>query len=300
MDDDDTSSLNPALLLSSSGSQHQHHTQLRDRSDSSGSESPPQVIPLEDPLVAKEPATLRSSSSPPSPPGSSFFGELKQEATYRLATRAGWKNTVFTLFPVLTWVPEYQISSNLRGDLMAGLTVGVMIVPQGMGYAGVAGLPPVYGLYTSLLPIFVYSMLGTSRQLSVGAVAVMSLLVGSTLPQLVTDPTDVADYVRLAAVLALMVGVINATMGVLRLGFLVSLLSPAVVSGFMSASSIIILCTQLKDAFGVSISRTNLFYLNLYWVSQQLWTASYIAVLFCLCSLIFLDVRPPHPPIATP
>jgi len=183
---------------------------------------------------------------------------------------------------------------------MAGLTVGVMIVPQGMGYAGVAGLPPVYGLYTSLLPIFVYSMLGTSRQLSVGAVAVMSLLVGSTLPQLVTDPTDVADYVRLAAVLALMVGVINATMGVLRLGFLVSLLSPAVVSGFMSASSIIILCTQLKDAFGVSISRTNLFYLNLYWVSQQLWTASYIAVLFCLCSLIFLDVRPPHPPIATP
>ena len=253
--------------------QHRHH----DRTDSSGSESYPQGTALQGPLVQKR--TLKT-----------FSGNVKDEVTYRLATKAGWKQTVLTLLPILSWVPEYQISASLKGDLLAGLTVGVMIVPQGMGYAGVAGLPPVYGLYTSLLPIFVYAVFGTSRQLSVGAVAVMSLLVGSTLPLIVTDPTDVADYVRLAAVLAFMVGVINTTLGVFRLGFLVSLLSPAVVTGFMSASSIIIFCTQLKDAFGVSIARTNYFYLNAYWVSQQLWTASYIAVLFCLCSLIFLYV----------
>lgn len=221
----------------------------------------------------------------------SYREKMQEKAKETFMTKQGLKDFFFTLIPILNWLPNYPIRDYLPGDLIAGITVGVMIVPQGMGYAGVANLPPVFGLYTSLLPIFTYAFFGTSRQLSVGAVAVMSLLVGTVLAEVVPDPTDVDSYIRLAGVLALMVGVINSLLGVLRLGFLVSLLSPAVVYGFMSASSVIIFCTQLKDAFGVTIARSNYFYMNAFWVSQQLWSANWVAVVMCLLSVTFIFVR---------
>lgn len=253
-------------------------------SSSSGGSEPSSPNPaLQGPLVSKQ--TVRSRGD-----------KLRDDFVHNFLTPEGLLATLHTFLPITSWLPNYPIRKNLYGDLVAGLTVGVMIIPQSMGYAGVAGLPPVYGLYTALVPIFIYATMGTSRQLSVGPVAIMSLLVGALLPTLVPDPTDVADYVRLAGVLALMGGVMNATLGVLRLGFLVSLLSPAVVCGFMTASSIIIFCTQLKDAFGVSIARTNYFYLNVFWTAQQAWSMNWVAVVMCLLSLIFIYVSPPTLP----
>ena len=246
----------------------------RDSSSSNegGVDIDPSGSALQGPLVKK--LTIRSRGD-----------KLKDEVTQTLGTRTGIVGLLYTLFPILYWLPHYPIRNYLRGDLISGLTVGVMIVPQAMGYATVAGVPQVNGLYTAMVPIFIYAAMGTSRQLSVGPVAIMSLLVGAVIPTIVTDPTDVTDYVRLATVLALMAGVINATLGALRLGFLVSLLSPGVIVGYMSASSIIIFCTQLKDAFGVTIARTNYFYLNVFWVTQQAWSMNWVSVAFCLLSL---------------
>ncbi|NDC88052.1 MAG: hypothetical protein EB075_04480 [Bacteroidetes bacterium] len=90
--------------------------------------------------------------------------------------------------PSLAWLPAYRASENLRGDVSAGLTVGVMLIPQGMAYALIAGLPPIYGLYAALVPLVVYALLGTSRQLAVGPVAMVSLLVAAAGVETVVQP----------------------------------------------------------------------------------------------------------------
>lgn len=159
-----------------------------------------------------------------------------------------------SLIPILEWLPNYQ-RKYLGGDLSAGLTVGIMLIPQGMAYAMIAGLPPVFGLYAALIPQIIYGILGTSRQLSVGPVAMDSLLVASGLGAL--SLSGIEEYVSMAIFLALFMGLIQFIFGVIRLGFLVNFLSKPVISGFTSAAALIIGLSQLKHLLGTQIERSN-------------------------------------------
>lgn len=156
--------------------------------------------------------------------------------------------------PILEWLPSYD-KRHLPGDLSAGLTVGVMLIPQGMAYAMIAGLPPIYGLYASTLPLLIYALLGTSRQLAVGPVAMVSLLTAAGVGSLATGGTE--TYIALAIALALFVGLIQFLLGAFRLGFLVNFLSHPVISGFTSAAALIIGLSQLKHLLGVEIARSH-------------------------------------------
>lgn len=152
--------------------------------------------------------------------------------------------------PALEWLPNYK-KEWLSGDLSAGLTVGVMLIPQGMAYAMIAGLPPINGLYASTLPLVLYALFGTSRQLAVGPVAMVSLLAAAGIGAL--NPSSPETYVLLAVTLAFLVGLFQLLMGIFRLGFLVNFLSHPVISGFTSAAAIIIGLSQLKHIMGVKL-----------------------------------------------
>jgi sulfate permease, SulP family len=147
---------------------------------------------------------------------------------------------------------ENRWSSLSSGDVMAAFTTAVMMVPQAVAYAMLAGLPPSAGLYAAILPGAVYGLLGTCRQLSVGPVAILSLMLASALAGRAEHGTDA--YVRLAALLAVMVGLTQLTMGLFRLGFLVNFLSQPVVIGFTSAAAILIATSQLKYMLGVPLA----------------------------------------------
>lgn len=155
-------------------------------------------------------------------------------------------------FPFLNWLFPYK-KSNLTGDLSAGLTVGIMLIPQGMAYAMLAGLPPIYGLYASTIPLLIYALFGTSRQLAVGPVAMVSLLIASGVGSLAVIGS--AEYIAYAILLALMVGLIQLFMGVFKLGFMVNFLAHPVIAGFTSAAAIIIGFSQMKHLLGINIPR---------------------------------------------
>jgi SulP family sulfate permease len=158
------------------------------------------------------------------------------------------------IFPIFQWLPNYK-KSYLTGDVIAGLTIGIMLIPQGMAYAMIAGLPPVFGLYASLTPQIIYAIMGTSRQLAVGPVAMDSLLVASGLGALSLSGID--EYISMAIFLSLFMGSIQLLLGVLRMGFLVNFLSKPVISGFTSGAAIIIGLSQLKHLLGIDITRSN-------------------------------------------
>lgn len=166
-------------------------------------------------------------------------------------------NQIRKVFPILQWLPNYK-RSDLNGDLFAGLTVGVMLIPQGMAYALIAGLPPVYGLYASIVPQIIYALLGTSRQLSVGPVAMDSLLVAAGVSVLAVEGTD--SYIAYAILVAFFMGAFQLLLGTFRLGFITNLLSKPVISGFTSAAALIIGFNQLKYLLGTDISKSNRFY----------------------------------------
>lgn len=157
-------------------------------------------------------------------------------------------------FPILEWLPKYK-RAYLAGDFSAGITVGIMLIPQGMAYALIAGLPPIYGLYAALIPNLTYVFTGSSRKLAVGPVALDSLIVASSLAAMKLANID--DYIAMALFLALFVGVIQLVMGFMRLGFLSNFLSRPVVGGFTSAAALVIGISQLKHFFGLEISTNN-------------------------------------------
>ncbi|WP_010135140.1 SulP family inorganic anion transporter [Ochrovirga pacifica] len=167
-------------------------------------------------------------------------------------------------FPFTTWVSTYK-KSDLYSDVMAGVTVGILLIPQGMAYALVAGLPPVYGLYAALMPQIVYAFLGTSKQLSVGPVAMDSLMVAAGLGAL--QITGLENYITMALFLALFMGAVQLLLGVLKMGFLVNFLSKPVISGFTSAAALVIGLSQLKHVFGISIQGSS----KVHEVIVQLW-----------------------------
>ncbi|MFT5987200.1 MAG: SulP family sulfate permease [Marinobacter psychrophilus] len=168
--------------------------------------------------------------------------------------------------PVLQWSNQYN-RQQAGSDLVAALIVTVMLIPQSLAYALLAGLPAQIGLYASILPLVVYALFGTSRTLSVGPVAVASLMTAAALAPLAQAGS--AEYIAGAVVLALMSGLMLVLMGVLRLGFLANFLSHPVISGFITASGIVIAASQLKHVFGITGSGHNLFD-----IGRSLWASA--------------------------
>jgi sulfate permease, SulP family len=156
--------------------------------------------------------------------------------------------------PLLDWIQSYS-KEHFKGDLNAGLTVGIMLIPQGMAYAVLAGLPPVYGLYASIVPLVLYGIFGSSRQLAVGPVAIISLLVIAGVSELAAVGSD--RFIQLAILTAFGVGLFQLLMGFLKMGFLVNFLSHPVLSGFTSAVALIIAASQIRSLLGINLPHTN-------------------------------------------
>ncbi len=154
------------------------------------------------------------------------------------------------------WIQNYK-PAFLAGDLSAGLTVGVMLIPQGMAYALLAGLPAVYGLYAAAFPPLIYALLGTSPRLAVGPVALDSILVASGVGALAIAGTEA--YITHAIFLALLVGSIQFVLGVFKMGFIVDFISKPVLMGFTAGAAIVIAVSQLKYLFGIPIPRAGVF-----------------------------------------
>lgn len=199
------------------------------------------------------------------------------------------------LLPIASWLPNYK-RDYLRGDAFAGLTVGVMLIPQGMAYALIAGLPPVYGLYASIVPQLIYAIFGTSRQLSVAPVAMDSLLVAAGVSVLATQGTEA--YIGYAILLAFFMGAFQLLLGVLRLGFITNLLAKPVISGFTSAAALIIGLNQLKYLLGIELQKSNRVYEILWSALQQLDKIHWMTLAMGVAGIVLIKgAKKVHPSI---
>jgi len=169
-------------------------------------------------------------------------------------------------FSYFDW-PEGYRSDTLKIDVLAGLTVALVLIPQSMAYAELAGLPPYYGLYASFLPPMVAALFGSSRQLSTGPVAVVSLLTATALEPLAISGSQ--QYIAYAILLALLVGVFQFALGVLKLGLVVNFISHPVVNGFTNAAALIIATSQLHRIFGVHVEKAAHHYETIYRVLKM-------------------------------
>ncbi|WP_299835369.1 solute carrier family 26 protein [uncultured Tenacibaculum sp.] len=158
------------------------------------------------------------------------------------------------IIPLLDWLPKYK-KSQFKGDVVAGLTVATVLIPQGIAYALIAGLPPIYGLYSALIPQIIYAIFGSSRQVAIGPVATDSLIVAASVSTIALMGSE--SYIAIAIFLALLVGTIQFLMGVFRLGFIVNFLSRPVITGFTSAVAITIGLNQFKNFFGVDFLQSD-------------------------------------------
>ncbi|MFD2529433.1 SulP family inorganic anion transporter [Polaribacter marinaquae] len=158
------------------------------------------------------------------------------------------------IIPILEWLPNYN-SSLFKGDLVAGITVGIILIPQGIAYALIAGLPPIYGLYCALVPQIMYAIFGSSRQVAIGPVAMDSLIVATGVSTLALAGSE--SYISITILLALMVGAIQFIMGVFSLGFIVNFLSKPVITGFTSAVALIIGFNQFRNLLGVDFVQSD-------------------------------------------
>ncbi|MHB1378587.1 MAG: SulP family inorganic anion transporter [Desulfurivibrionaceae bacterium] len=170
------------------------------------------------------------------------------------------------LFPFLPWLREYD-KEKFKADILAGITVALVLIPQSMAYAQLAGLPPYYGLYASFLPPMVAAFFGSSRQLATGPVAVVSLVTAASLESIATAGSE--QFIAYAVMLALIVGLFQFSLGVFRLGLVVNLLSHPVVSGFTNAAAIIIATSQLSKILGVEVDKAEYHYETVFFVLQR-------------------------------
>uniref|UniRef100_A0A175YFK5 SLC26A/SulP transporter domain-containing protein n=1 Tax=Daucus carota subsp. sativus TaxID=79200 RepID=A0A175YFK5_DAUCS len=154
------------------------------------------------------------------------------------------------LFPILEWGRDYNLSK-FKGDLIAGLTIASLCIPQDIGYSKLAHLDPQFGLYSSFIPPLIYAFMGSSRDIAIGPVAVVSLLLGTLLQNELDPETNKLEYQRLAFTATFFAGVTQATLGFFRLGFLIDFLSHAAVVGFMAGAAITIALQQLKGLLGI-------------------------------------------------
>ncbi|CAN1320374.1 Sulfate transporter 2.1 [Linum perenne] len=156
-----------------------------------------------------------------------------------------------SIFPILSWARFYKLSM-LKKDVMAGLTLASLCIPQSIGYATLANLEPQYGLYTSVVPPLIYAVMGTSREIAIGPVAVVSLLLSSMIQKLEDPVANPIGFRNIALTATLFAGVFQAAFGIFRLGFLVDFLSHAAIVGFMAGAAIVIGLQQLKGLLGIS------------------------------------------------
>jgi MFS superfamily sulfate permease-like transporter len=193
-------------------------------------------------------------------------------------------NPLTTLLPFLRWFP--MSGATLRSDLIAGITVALVLVPQSMAYAQLAGLPVVYGLYASFMPVIVASLWGSLPQLHTGPVAMLSLMSAAAVLPLAALGSE--DFIALSVMLALMVGVLRLLLGLLRMGILVNFLSSPVIVGFTNAAALIIGLSQLSKILNVPFPRTDNFVLDLWTVVEQLPETHLPTLLFAIATFAII------------
>ncbi|XP_073140184.1 probable sulfate transporter 3.4 [Henckelia pumila] len=154
------------------------------------------------------------------------------------------------LFPIFKWAPNYSLQM-LKSDVVSGLTIGSLAIPQGISYAKLANLPPIIGLYSSFVPPLIYSVLGSSRHLAVGPVSIASLVMGTMLSEVVSYNEDPVLYLQLAFTATFFAGLFQFSLGFLRLGFVIDFLSKATLVGFMAGAAVIVSLQQLKGMLGI-------------------------------------------------
>ena len=196
------------------------------------------------------------------------------------------------IFPFLRWFPLQK--DTLHADLIAGITVAMILVPQSMAYAALAGLPVVYGLYASFLPVIVASMWGASRFLHTGPVAMLSLMSAAAIDPLASRGSD--EFIQLSLLLALMVGVLRFALGLFRMGVLINLASHPVILGFTNAAALIIGSSLVNTFLNVPMPRSDTFLIDLFQVVQQLPVAHWETLLYGLATLAALPWLRKHFP----
>ncbi|WP_196895155.1 SulP family inorganic anion transporter [Aureivirga marina] len=189
--------------------------------------------------------------------------------------------------PILDWLPKYSLDI-FKGDLTAGITVGIILIPQGIAYALIAGIPPIYGLYTALIPQFIYAIFGSSRQVSTGPVAMDSLIVAAGVSTIAVAGTE--NYIAIAILLALLVGAFQFLMGILKMGFIVNFLSKPVITGFTAAAALIIGFNQFKNLLGIDVSRSNQFHELVVDIWNHIDTINWHAFLIGGIAILFIKI----------
>ncbi|KAJ6689349.1 hypothetical protein OIU85_005722 [Salix viminalis] len=200
----------------------------------------PVAIPPEKPFLESVKLGIKETLFPDDP-----FRQFKNQPASRKFILA-----MQYFVPILDWAPRYTLEL-FKADLIAGITIASLAVPQGISYASLASLPPIIGLYSSFVPPLVYAMLGSSKDLAVGTVAVASLLISSMLGKEVNPNENAKLYVQLAFTATFFSGVFQATLGFLRLGFIVDFLSHATIVGFMGGAATVVCLQQLKGILGL-------------------------------------------------
>jgi len=211
--------------------------------------------------------------------------------------RNGNKSLLYRYIPITDWLRDYN-SSHFKKDLRAGLTVGILLIPQSMAYAMLAGLPPVYGLYASIIPLAIYAVFGTSRQLGIGPVAIVSILVATGVGNLATPGSS--RFIELVLATAFLVGVTQFLMGATRLGFFMNFISKPVLSGFTSAAAFIIGVSQLGNLMGTELQRSKYIYQVISDLFTSLGTIHIPTVIIgaiCIILILFFKSWKPKVPI---
>jgi MFS superfamily sulfate permease-like transporter len=194
------------------------------------------------------------------------------------------KDRLAVFLPFLNWFPMTR--SGLRGDLIAGITVALVLVPQSMAYAQLAGLPVVYGLYASFVPVIIASLWGSSSQLHTGPVAMLSLMSAAALIPFASPGSD--HFIELSVMLALMVGVLRLVLGLFRMGVIVNFLSSPVIVGFTNAAALIIGLSQLSKILGVPFPRSDFYLGDLWNVFRQIPEAHWTTVIFAFVAWLVI------------
>ncbi|MEQ1696735.1 MAG: sulfate permease [Hyphomicrobiaceae bacterium] len=223
--------------------------------------------------------------------GWGVFGKSSIKAVLAVRWRAFAENPkIQQSAPILTWLPNYK-REDLPSDMTAGIVVAIMLIPQGMAYALLAGLPPAAGLYTSILPHILYSIFGTSRTMGMGPVALISLMVGTTLAPLAAIGSD--QYANYALVLALLSGVMLTLLGLIRAGFLTNFISHPVISGFTTAAAFVIGFSQASYLLGLELQRTHFIPSIVAEIISKVHLINPITMTIGSCAIVALLVRAP-------
>ncbi|KAB1218591.1 putative sulfate transporter 3.4 [Morella rubra] len=220
---------------------------------------PETTLRIPEELVAMPPFPIHKVCLPPV---QTTFQKLKHRLSeiffpddplYRFKNQTWFRKLILALqflFPVFQWGSEYNVSL-LRSDVIAGLTIASLAIPQGISYAKLANLPPIVGLYSSFVPPLIYALLGSSKHLAVGPVSIASLVMGSMLSEAVSPSQQPILYLQLAFTATFFAGIFQASLGLLRLGFVIDFLSKATLVGFMAGAAVIVSLQQLKGLLGI-------------------------------------------------